>query len=31
MNDNYSIINFVYDIEFIEKISDVYLDQYFWY
>lgn len=31
MNDNYSTINPVYDIEPIEKISDAYLDQYLWY
>ncbi|KAI1168574.1 pre-mRNA processing splicing factor 8 [Nemania serpens] len=31
MNDNYSSINPVYDIEPIEKISDAYLDQYLWY
>ncbi|KAI5926440.1 PROCN-domain-containing protein [Camillea tinctor] len=31
MNDNYSNINPVYDIEPIEKISDAYLDQYLWY
>ncbi|KAK4999237.1 pre-mRNA-splicing factor 8 [Elasticomyces elasticus] len=31
MNDNYSTINPVYDIEPIEKITDAYLDQYLWY
>ncbi|KAI4249693.1 MAG: hypothetical protein L6R40_000482 [Gallowayella cf. fulva] len=31
MNDNYSSINPVYDIEPIEKITDAYLDQYLWY
>ncbi|EEH11039.1 mRNA splicing protein PRP8 [Histoplasma capsulatum G186AR] len=31
MNDNYSNINPVYDIEPIEKITDAYLDQYLWY
>ncbi|KAF7899784.1 hypothetical protein EAF00_004120 [Botryotinia globosa] len=31
MNDNYSTINPVYDIEPVEKISDAYLDQYLWY
>lgn len=31
MNDNYSDINPVYDIEPIEKITDAYLDQYLWY
>ena len=31
MNDNYSTINPVYDIEPMEKISDAYLDQYLWY
>ncbi|EER29536.1 Pre-mRNA splicing factor, putative [Coccidioides posadasii C735 delta SOWgp] len=31
MNDNYSHINPVYDIEPIEKITDAYLDQYLWY
>ncbi|KAH7193464.1 NUC071 domain-containing protein [Fusarium flagelliforme] len=31
MNDNYSTINPVYDIQPIEKISDAYLDQYLWY
>ncbi|KAK2072313.1 hypothetical protein P8C59_006673 [Phyllachora maydis] len=31
MNDNYSDINPVYDVEPIEKISDAYLDQYLWY
>ncbi|KAI1180057.1 pre-mRNA processing splicing factor 8 [Nemania sp. FL0916] len=31
MNDNYSSINPVYDIEPIEKISDAYLDQYLWH
>ncbi len=31
MNDNYSTINPVYDVEPIEKISDAYLDQYLWY
>ncbi|KMU89052.1 pre-mRNA processing splicing factor 8 [Coccidioides immitis H538.4] len=30
MNDNYSHINPVYDIEPIEKITDAYLDQYLW-
>ncbi|GAD93356.1 pre-mRNA splicing factor (Prp8), putative [Paecilomyces variotii No. 5] len=31
MNDNYSSINPVYDVEPIEKITDAYLDQYLWY
>ncbi|KAH0556694.1 Pre-mRNA-processing-splicing factor 8, partial [Trichoglossum hirsutum] len=31
MNDNYSTINPVYDIEPVEKITDAYLDQYLWY
>ncbi|GAB1204712.1 Pre-mRNA-processing-splicing factor 8 [Aspergillus pseudonomiae] len=31
MNDNYSHINPVYDVEPIEKITDAYLDQYLWY
>jgi pre-mRNA-processing factor 8 len=31
MNDNYSDINPVYDVEPIEKITDAYLDQYLWY
>ncbi|PNS15702.1 pre-mRNA-processing-splicing factor 8 [Sphaceloma murrayae] len=31
MNDNYTAINPVYDIEPIEKITDAYLDQYLWY
>ncbi|KAF1990334.1 pre-mRNA-processing-splicing factor 8 [Aulographum hederae CBS 113979] len=31
MNDNYSSINPVYDIEPMEKITDAYLDQYLWY
>ncbi|KAF2822375.1 PROCN-domain-containing protein [Ophiobolus disseminans] len=31
MNDNYSNINPVYDIEPMEKITDAYLDQYLWY
>ncbi|KAL2819366.1 putative pre-mRNA splicing factor [Aspergillus cavernicola] len=31
MNDNYSNINSVYDVEPIEKITDAYLDQYLWY
>lgn len=31
MNDNYSTINPVYDIEPMEKITDAYLDQYLWY
>ncbi|KAJ4022262.1 pre-mRNA-splicing factor 8 [Fusarium irregulare] len=31
MNDNYSTINPVYDIQPVEKISDAYLDQYLWY
>ncbi|RMZ87673.1 hypothetical protein DV736_g5100, partial [Chaetothyriales sp. CBS 134916] len=31
MNDNYTSINPVYDIEPIEKITDAYLDQYLWY
>jgi len=31
MNDNYSSINPVYDIEPVEKITDAYLDQYLWY
>ncbi|KAF4218551.1 hypothetical protein CNMCM8980_009003 [Aspergillus fumigatiaffinis] len=31
MNDNYSNINPVYDVEPIEKITDAYLDQYLWY
>ncbi|KAK2810848.1 Pre-mRNA-processing-splicing factor 8 [Emmonsiellopsis sp. PD_5] len=31
MNDNYSNVNPVYDIEPIEKITDAYLDQYLWY
>ncbi|KAI9670175.1 MAG: pre-mRNA-splicing factor 8 [Alyxoria varia] len=31
MNDNYSTINPVYDVEPIEKITDAYLDQYLWY
>jgi pre-mRNA-processing factor 8 len=31
MNDNYSTINPVYDIEPREKITDAYLDQYLWY
>ncbi|GAB7344574.1 hypothetical protein MBLNU457_3072t1 [Dothideomycetes sp. NU457] len=31
MNDNYTTINPVYDIEPIEKITDAYLDQYLWY
>ncbi|KAK4554222.1 pre-mRNA-splicing factor 8 [Recurvomyces mirabilis] len=31
MNDNYSSINPLYDIEPIEKITDAYLDQYLWY
>ena len=31
MNDNYSSINPVYDIEPIEKITDAYLDQYLYY
>ncbi|EKG12962.1 Mov34/MPN/PAD-1 [Macrophomina phaseolina MS6] len=31
MNDNYSDINPVYDIEPMEKITDAYLDQYLWY
>ena len=31
MNDNYSNINPVYDIEPVEKITDAYLDQYLWY
>jgi pre-mRNA-processing factor 8 len=31
MNDNYSTINPVYDIEPMEKIVDAYLDQYLWY
>ncbi|KAL2350809.1 pre-mRNA processing splicing factor 8 [Cryomyces antarcticus] len=31
MNDNYSTISPVYDIEPIEKITDAYLDQYLWY
>ncbi|KAK5945647.1 pre-mRNA-splicing factor 8 [Knufia obscura] len=31
MNDNYTQINPVYDIEPIEKITDAYLDQYLWY
>lgn len=31
MNDNYSTVNPVYDIEPIEKITDAYLDQYLWY
>ncbi|KAK5016633.1 pre-mRNA-splicing factor 8, partial [Cryomyces antarcticus] len=31
MNDKYSTINPVYDIEPIEKITDAYLDQYLWY
>jgi pre-mRNA-processing factor 8 len=31
MNDNYSHVNPVYDIEPIEKITDAYLDQYLWY
>lgn len=31
MNDEYSSINPVYDVEPIEKITDAYLDQYLWY
>src|SRR5690606_39939174 len=31
MNDNYSTINPVYDVEPIEKITDAYLDAYLWY
>ncbi|KAF2263056.1 pre-mRNA processing splicing factor 8 [Lojkania enalia] len=31
MNDNYSSIHPVYDIEPMEKITDAYLDQYLWY
>lgn len=31
MNDNYSTINPVYDVEPMEKITDAYLDQYLWY
>ena len=31
MNDNYSSINPVYDIEPIEKITDAYLDQYLFF
>ena len=31
MNDNYTTINPVYDIEPMEKITDAYLDQYLWY
>lgn len=31
MNDNYSSINPVYDVEPIEKITDAYLDQYLWF
>ena len=31
MNDNYSHINPVYDVEPIEKITDAYIDQYLWY
>ena len=31
MNDDYSTINPVYDIEPMEKITDAYLDQYLWY